>query len=119
MIIKQVHIDFWNAKHAQPSWMQTYYQKNRKLQPKLGVPNIHGCINAHAGINNSCFNHVHNMIIFLKGERRRGAASLMPMLQRLADDPGTIINPEKRSAFARKWLKRLQRDIDSRSSSML
>ena len=49
-----------------------------------------------------------NALNLLRGVRRR-EPSLLPYLDRVAANPGTVIKPEHRAALFRKWARRIRR----------
>ena len=65
-------------------------------------------VNAHAGYRTTpgeCA--ASNLLEIVRSHRRRGL-DVERYLAQIAVEPGCLINPEKRSAFARKWASRLQ-----------
>lgn len=48
-----------------------------------------------------------NTLALLRSKRRRGVYDFRSYLHQLAHEPRCASNPEKRAAFARRWLRRL------------
>ena len=102
MRIVRIHVDFWRSRQQEPRWIGQFFGQHPKAHKG---PSIHAVINSNAGISltdgeraaQSVLNLVRHDIRWLKLE---------------AIQQETPINPEKRQAFAKKWLKRLKRDID-------
>jgi hypothetical protein len=46
-----------------------------------------------------------NVLAILRSARKRGA--LVEKLRSMSISPGTVINPVRRAAYCRKWLKRI------------
>lgn len=51
---------------------------------------------------------LHNTLQLLISARKRGA--LVETLKKIAVEPGTVIRPERRAAYARRWLQRIERE---------
>lgn len=101
MRLTRVHLAFWDA-HRRPGWATRVEHPTRR-------PSIHECINAHVeppkgGLRD--LHHAGNMIVFLKGTRKRGEDMYLDLV-RMAYRPETLIRPERRAGFARKWGKRV------------
>lgn len=47
----------------------------------------------------------HNLLAILRSARKRGA--LVDRLSSMSAYPGAVINPKRRAAYCRKWLKRI------------
>jgi hypothetical protein len=113
MIVTETHLRFWQSKQRQPAWTAAL---DARRQPAPVTP-IDSCINAHAGIRP--IDHemaAHNLLVICRSHIRRGG-DLVEYLRKLAWEPGTIINPELRSKYARKWAARIARDRKDQGKS--
>lgn len=102
MRLTSTHLRYWQARKTVPSWAPL------AALPRLPVPNatVDECIRDHAGERVAHLD-ASNLLSILRLVRKR--ESMVPTLQRIALDPGTSIRPERRAAFARKWLRRIAR----------
>lgn len=70
---------------------------------------IDDVVNAHGGVRTTSGEcAVHNLLFIVRSWQRRGI-DLERALVGVIAEPGCLINPEKRAAFARKWVRRMQR----------
>lgn len=105
--LTDVHEQFWAARHR-PLWSSHIKRSERR---KAG-PSVHECVNAHANISALAQDRgfaVHNLLGILRMARKRGQHEVRAHLLCMVIDPGTVIEPERRTAFARKWLRRMSR----------
>jgi hypothetical protein len=103
MQITHAHVEFWQSKQPVPNWVK---KQNQKYKVYKG--DIHGCINAHAGVKNTIYLDTLNLIVCIKIQRKHTKGSLIPYLEEIAENPGTLIRPEKRAALARKWANKIR-----------
>ena len=110
MRLTNEHLRFWQARKATPRWAVEHGVTGK---PPLGAtqhrerpPHIHELIAGHAG-DRSIYGWVRasNTVHLLKMARRRG--ELTARLKEMALNPGTLIGPERRSAFCRRWYERV------------
>lgn len=95
MKIKRVHYNFWVQKKAKVSW----FDNSNIVRIDQLIPD------ANPEIDSSYV--AQNLISILKSYRRQKKNLLLELL-RIYKNPGTIIKPEKRRAYALKWAKRIQ-----------
>ena len=104
----ETDLKFYESKRV-PQWAAPLVAARAKRFGADTLPAvIDDVVNAHAGLrmtSGECA--VHNLLSIVRGDRRRGR-SLEQRLAQLATEPGCLINPEKRAAFARKWARRMQ-----------
>ena len=100
-------LEFYRSKQPVPAWAQ-------KIEPPPKMPHvdpvapIDTIIAAHAGIRSSSGElAAYNLLAIVRSYRRRGL-NLVVKLDAIAANPECAINPEKRSAFARKWASKLK-----------
>jgi hypothetical protein len=98
MKLTQTHVNFWHAHLQQPRWIAIMQDRS---------PAIDACVNAHAGVRERD-STAYNLLALCEGQKRRGDL-LLPFLLQVAANPGTLINPARRAAFARKWAARIKR----------
>lgn len=99
----QSDLNFYQSKRL-PSWAKKIKKPN---SIDYGNDHIDICINSHAGLRTTSGEcEIHNMMAFVKGWERRGV-NVEARLEELAVNPGCMINPEKRKAIAKRWLRRL------------
>jgi|688.fasta_scaffold03312_19 hypothetical protein len=93
----------WFRQKTEPRWASQLVAKEIKTS-------IDEVINSQSGYGKDIDRHfvAHNLMTLIRGNRKQGK-DILVLLQNLENDPGTIIQPQKRSAFARKWAKRLQK----------
>lgn len=99
-----VDLSFYRHKQPLPAWAAGLEDRPTYYDPPSEIDVV---VNAHAGVKHTSGEMaVHNLLAILRSKRRRGE-HLDLALARIADNPECLINPEKRAAFARKWLERL------------
>jgi hypothetical protein len=93
----------WFRQKTEPSWASELLAKESKIS-------IDDVINSQSDYGKEIDRHfvAHNLLSLLRGYRRQGK-DLLVLLDRLASDPGTIIQPNKRSALAKKWASKLHK----------
>ena len=101
-----VDLAFYVRKQHIPKWAAKLQEANEK-KPGYYVSLIDQCVNAHGGEQVKSF-AAHNLMAIVKHMIKRGA-NIREELLRIADNPGCMIESEKRAAFARKWAKRIAR----------
>lgn len=123
MKITRATVDFWRQhKLPSPKWATAVEEKAHRVS-------IDGVINSQAGIRPKDFEldainlmniirmHMRNVERHI-GRAPKGSESVSTMhrrrmlleyLEQLGRNPGTVIRPNKRAAYARKWAQRLQR----------
>jgi hypothetical protein len=105
MKVTQADYAFWSAKRA-PHWAASFASKQ---QQSSGAGGVHHCINARArtrGVEQFELD-AGNLLAIIRMVRARGA-NLQDYLRQMARVPGTVIRPERRAGYARKWLRRLE-----------
>lgn len=92
----------WYRQKVEPKWAKQVIDKERKV-------NIDAVINSQCGFGKDVDkNYVsHNLMNLCRHYRKRGV--LLEELWRVAHNPGTIIEPRKRAALAKKWAKRIEK----------
>ena len=105
MNITKTHLDFWLEKNK-PKWTK---RMKKPFYPSF-MPSINlidAVVNANASLK-SAKNEadIHNTLWLARSAQKRGELRLM--LAKLSVEPGTIINPQKRAALCKKWLKKLE-----------
>jgi hypothetical protein len=102
MFPTQTDLAFYQSK-TQPKWAQ----KLKRREPTWETIDI--VVNAHAGVRHSDAGEIAagNLLAILRSYRRR-KLNLVSELRKIAANPECLINTEKRAAFARKWLRRLE-----------
>ena len=102
MRITQTHLTFFvRRKHPTLAAMI-----RKTLQPSV---TIHECINAHANLRAEYLS-ASNLVNLVLMARKRGESDLANYLHQLSRNPGTIINPQRRAAFAKKWSARITQE---------
>jgi len=109
MRLTKAHLEFWRERKETPSWasqIQTVAFRPRQVT-------VDQVINAHAGIKTTdAENSTASLISILRRVRlREGSEGTLRWLEDIAVNPGTVIHPEKRAAFASKWAKRIRREM--------
>lgn len=100
MRLTSVHATFWQQRRG-PKWARSFDR------PHSRPTNIDLCVNEHAGYRPTEGQvAMHNLLVLLRHVRRRNE-DVRAYLHRLSVEPGTIIRPEKRAAYAKRLLKRL------------
>lgn len=106
----QADLAFWNVKKA-PRFAQALLNKNASRFWFNPSATIHACVNSHVELKKSdaevCAG---NLLAILRSMRHR-RADLRSELARIAASPGTVVRPEKRAAYARKWLGGMTRGV--------
>ena len=92
----------WYRQKTQPKWAKSVLEKETKIS-------IDGVINSQSGYGKDIDNHyaVRNLLSLCKSYRKR-KLDLVKELKRISNCPGTVICPEKRASFAKKWANRIQ-----------
>lgn len=109
MNITRVHLEFYRSRKPLPKWAQKFNSYN--------LVTVDHVINANAGVKfftdgeRSAYNLF--LSILIKSYRRR-EPTLVRILNDISISPGTVIHPEKRAAYALKWLKRIARNAGGR-----
>jgi hypothetical protein len=103
-------IEFWTERRA-PGWARALREAGEARQRRLSWyrpdASIHACVNAHAGLKHVSHEATASALCsFIRGWRKRGE-DVRAELARIADSPGTLINPQQRARFARQWVKRI------------
>jgi hypothetical protein len=102
MIVTHTHLEYWKNHQRRPSWFDLIERK-----PKCLI-NVNHCVNAHAEIkvtdNELAASNLLNILRIL----RKRSKSLLKHLDEMSIDPGTVISPERRSAYCKKWAKRIR-----------
>lgn len=105
----ETDLRFYESKRV-PQWAAPLVRARAKRYGAEELPAlIDDVVNAHGGermTSGQCA--VHDLLTIVRSYRRRGLG-LEQRLGQLAQEPGCLINPEKRAAFARKWARRMQR----------
>jgi len=108
--ITQSHVDFWARKKG-PKFLQEYY---REKDDKRNKSYLRAWVGPLFDINDLIPSEkmtdgegaASNLLNLCRSYRKRG--ELREKLRRLAVNPGTVIQPQKRAAYAKKWLKRIE-----------
>lgn len=105
MNLNRDHMLYWRArKSPAPQWFGQIAGHDDNT-----VPKIDALINGHAGIRETDGRRqAVNTLMILRSARKRGA--LMELLERMASNPHTVVNPKRRAGYCRKWLKRIQHE---------
>jgi hypothetical protein len=93
----------WFRQKTKPAWASELLAKEVKIS-------IDAVINSQSDYGKETDRHfvAHNLMVLLRGYRRQGRDPLI-LLDKLASDPGTIIQPNRRSALAKKWANKLRK----------
>jgi hypothetical protein len=93
----------WFRQKTEPVWASELLAKESKIS-------IDAVINSQSDYGKEIDRYfvAHNLMSLLRGYRKRGA-DLLILLDRIAGDPGMIPQPDKRSALARRWAKKLRK----------
>ena len=106
MKVTQADLDFWNSRRL-PRWALQLKAEQKAKRWWRETPPIHYVINSHAGIRSQSYEmSAHNLCNIVRSMLRR-QENIRGELARMARAPGTVINPQQRARFARKWLARL------------
>lgn len=99
MRLTKVHVDYWRFKKANPRFAK-FVCHNSVAAPV----DINDCVNSHSHFVREPDGEraASNLLNLLKMVRKR-TGSLVPYLDKITKDPGTVISPQRRSAFAKKW----------------
>ena len=102
MRLTDTHVQFW-LRHRAPIWAPTKAKSHHVGNSRL----IDACVNAHAEPRRRSDGEAAagNLLAILRVIRRR--EELLPHLQRIAIQPGTVVSPGRRAGYARKWAKRI------------
>lgn len=108
MRITQADIQLWMLKHV-PKWAQQ--TETGKVTVVRDWANIHWCINGHAGKRRGDQMEAGNLTNLLRMVRKRGE-SVTHYLRTEIAAPGSWCshNAPKRHAYAKRWLRRFDRD---------
>ena len=106
MKLSRLHLLFWENQQARPGWTTTL--KHGHGQHSVS---IHALINEQGGVKVTDGERAaQSMVALVRSVRKReGLSGLLVFLDRVSVDPGTVITPAKRSALARRWIKRLRK----------
>jgi hypothetical protein len=98
MKITQSHYTFWMEKRTPtPTWAAS-------IAPKRAAVSVHDLINTAAGETFESEPR-HTLLILRSCRKREG--TVIPQLIVMSQHPGTVIDPHKRQAYCRRWLRRL------------
>lgn len=100
MKITKAHLEFWASKKAPKAL----------LAHRGHVPSIHSLINSQTEVprkQQDSENALSNLLAILAMRRKRGV--MLEGLYEMANQPGTLINPELRAAYCRRWLRKIWR----------
>ena len=101
MNLKLIHLQYWRQKKAEPRWADALVTKERRIS-------IDCVINANAGIKVRDYEiDAGNVLEILRLAGKRGKADLLEKLRRMSVSPGTVIRPERRASYCKKWLARI------------
>ena len=96
-------VEFFQSRQRVPTWA-CRLQAKREPHYFASIDNV---VNAHAEIRSTAGEMAaHNLLVLVRSFQKR-KADLAQELQRVAREPGCAFNSEKRTAFARKWGRRL------------
>jgi len=92
----------WYRQKVEPRWAKRVLAKDRKIS-------IHEVINSQSKADNAKRLSLasDNLLNICRLYRKRG--EILSHLWDIAYTPGTIIDPERRAAFARKWARRIEK----------
>lgn len=95
----RIDFDFYQSKLPPPGWAARLGRSR--------VVDIDVVVNAHSQTRHTDGERAaHNLLAIVRRHRGPG---LEQMLHQLARRPECMIHPEKRAAFARRWLHRLEK----------
>lgn len=99
MKLTKRHLHFYWEKKGLPAWAE---------RAELGAlpVSVHELIPDPESRRDPSY-AAHNLMSLIKSYMRQGKDIVQEFL-RIADNPGTLINPNRRAALARKWAKRIQ-----------
>lgn len=117
MNLTGIHAEYWRQRKAPiPGWAAGF-------MPRARV-DIDACVNQHSEPKPRRADGVHacdNLLAIIRSHRKHIArthrgdsnaefrvSALACYLEGIAQQPGTVCNPEKRAAFARKWAARIR-----------
>lgn len=97
-------LEFYRHQQPLPLWARSL---GKPVVAAIG-PTIDDVVNAHGGIRffTNGETAALNLLSIVQSYRRR-QKDLARELNRIAEEPGCLIDPKKRAAFARKWAARL------------
>lgn len=104
MILKQIHLDYWQSKKL-PVWTDLVAKRKKS-------PNIDDVVNSHVEEKRISSEELSircaklNVLALLSMQRRH-SDDLEGYLNNLVRDPGCLIDPEKRSFIASRILRKL------------
>ena len=91
---------FWQSKNL-PGWVK------RMKKPPAISGGIHACIASRSQKRRPDYeSDAGTLVAILKSIRKR--EDVLPALERIAQNPGCLIRPERRAAYARKWAARIR-----------
>lgn len=92
----------WYRQKTKPLWAKEIIEHEKFIS-------IDEVINSQTGYGKNIDKHYvsHNLMSLCKSYIRRGV--LLEMLRELQHNPGTLIEPQKRAAYAKKWADRLEK----------
>jgi hypothetical protein len=101
MFTTKTDLAFYQSKRL-PVWAQNLERR------ELTAPALIDCVvNSHADVRVTAGELVACNLLSIVRSYRRRRLNLAHELRKIAANPGCVINPEKRAAFARRWLRRL------------
>ena len=103
-------LEFFQSRQRLPRWTSRIQIKSgdAAYQSERSRVLIDDVVNAHAKIQSTSGElAAHNLLVLVRSYQRR-KTNLVAELLKLTTHPECAINPEKRSAFARKWANRLE-----------
>lgn len=110
MIVTRVHVEYWKTKKSTPRFAAMATGKGKLSVPRArsGVDMIDACVNQH--VDKYKVPHyvldASNLMSLCRSYIRHGD-DLLASLRRLSMEPGTVINPSRRMAYAKKWAQRV------------
>lgn len=99
MKVTRNHLKYWQERQPLPSWVSRIEYKERPV-------NIHALINSQADIKVT--SEPHNTLSILKSYRKR-TGTVVRALVDMTLEPGCI-HGARRSAYCRKWLRRILKE---------
>jgi hypothetical protein len=101
--LTQTTLDYYRQRQRLPSWASKITR--HKYRPDEKLISIDQVLNSQWGLRLEHTFCAHNTMNLCRYYIKKG--NLFEELARLMDEPGTIIESKRRSAYARKWLYRL------------
>jgi len=112
MRLGHIHVEFWESKQRYPEWAKQVpgrHPGNKQSKYRTTRSLIDECVNWNGG--DKLYTHATtSLILLLKSVRRRGG-DLGQYLDQMVSDPGTLIEPDRRRAYARRWATRLRKGV--------